>query len=86
MTRITVTLVMSNDRDESVLGEKVMLRTFFIAFVAAAGALTSSLATAAGSEGLKRPLRTVADPTARVTQSLVTASNDDNSANHTSAM
>jgi hypothetical protein len=59
-----------------------MLRTFFIASLAAAGVLASHLANAAGSEGLKRPLRTAADSHVYVVQPPLAVLHDTSSAKH----
>jgi hypothetical protein len=62
-----------------------MLRTLFITAMAATAALASSLATAAGSEGLKRPLRTAADSSVHVTQPPLTVAHENSCAKHSFA-
>jgi hypothetical protein len=50
-----------------------MLRTFFIASLAAASVLASSIAAGEGISPKKRPLKSAADATAHVTQPLIAA-------------
>ena len=59
-----------------------MLRTFFIASVAAASVLASSIAAGEGISQKKRPLKSVAGATAQVTQPLVAAATDSVRAKH----
>jgi hypothetical protein len=57
-----------------------MFRTFFVACLAAASVLASNLANAEGISPKQRPLKSVAEATARTTQPLIATASESSSA------